>query len=59
VAAVKAGAASGVVLLVQDTATERWRRYGAFSGARVSEDVISASAKINKKDLHGELITAA
>jgi hypothetical protein len=53
------GLASGVVLRVWDTATERWRRYGAFSGARVSEDVISAIAEINKKDLHGELITAA
>jgi hypothetical protein len=30
------------------TATERWRRNGAFSETKVSEDVISASAEVNK-----------
>ncbi len=50
--------ASGVVLRMRNTATERRRRYGVFFGAKVSENVISASAEI-KKDLHGELITAA
>ena len=32
-----------------DTATERRRRYGAFSETTVSEDVISASAGITKE----------
>ena len=30
------------------TATERWRRNGAFSRTKVLEDVISASAEVNK-----------
>jgi hypothetical protein len=30
------------------TATERWRRNGAFFETKVSEDVISASAEVNK-----------
>jgi hypothetical protein len=44
---------------MRGTATERWRRHGAFSGTKVLEDVIFASAKINREDLHGESITAA
>jgi hypothetical protein len=31
------------------TATWRWRRQGAFSETRVSEDVIFASTEINRK----------
>ena len=50
---------SGAVLRMRGTATERWRRHGAFSGTTVLEDVISASAEVNNKNLHGVLITAA
>ena len=50
---------SGAVLRTRGTATERWRRHGAFSGTKVLEDVISASAEVNNKNLHGELIAAA
>jgi hypothetical protein len=32
-----------------DTATERWRRNGAFFRTKVLEDVISASAEVNKE----------
>jgi hypothetical protein len=37
-----------------DAATECWRRHGAFSGTRVREDVISASAEVNNENLHGD-----
>jgi hypothetical protein len=50
---------SGAVRQLVDTATERRRRHGAFSGTRVQEDVIPASAEVNNKYLHGEPITAA
>jgi hypothetical protein len=50
---------SGVVRQLVDTATERWRCHGAFSGTSVQEDVIPASAEVNSETLHGELITAA
>jgi hypothetical protein len=50
---------SGAVRQRANTATERWRRHGAFSGTDVLEDVIPASAEVNNKNLHGEPITAA
>ena len=40
---------SGAVREMADTATERRRRYGAFSETTVSEAVISASAGITKE----------
>jgi hypothetical protein len=50
---------SGAARQSVGTATERWRRHGAYSGTNVQEDVIFASAEVNSKNLHGELITAA
>jgi hypothetical protein len=50
---------SGAVPRTWGTATERWRRHGAFFGTKVLEDVISASAEVNKRNLHGQWITAA
>ena len=41
------------------TATERWRRNGAFSETKVLEDVISASRRGKQEYLHGEQLTAA
>jgi hypothetical protein len=50
---------SGDVRQRANTATERWRRHGAFCGTEVLEDVIPASAEVNSETLHGEPITAA
>ena len=50
---------SGAVRQPANTATERRRRHGAFSGTEVLEDVIPASAEVNSKNLYGEPITAA
>jgi hypothetical protein len=50
---------SGAAPQTRGAATGRWRRHGAFSGTKVPEDVISASAEVNGQNLYGESITAA
>src|SRR5258708_21959084 len=43
------GPASGAAWKIPGTATERWRRYGAFSEMKVSGDVISRECRGKQK----------